>query len=372
MAVAAALLLVLASASTQAQTGTACVYAKKVCAARASVFRISAYDPAASAVRIGENLLVTSRHAVADAREASIFAPDGTSYAGKVVPTAYRGDLILIEADLPPGPIIALDGDEDQGPWQTVGADVGAGDIRVYEPGRPLLIPAAEAPFAMIQHTAYSQPGNSGGALVDGDGELVGIVTAGGEGRSEALPARAIADLKASSGQGNERESERIGVALKSCDFALDKARGVRGALPAPLADTLQESCTASGNRLQLELAAQAFGQRGALDVSAALYEQALALDPGGINTRLGYLTTLHLAGRFADEVPIVRSLLALIPQDPTLHRYAVQAGKWGGDPALAEEGVRLVERYNPAQAGAARRFLEADLPPPHRAPKLK
>ena len=354
------------AAPTQAQD---CEAAPPVCAARDAVFRVSAYGLNANAVRIAPSLLVTNRHVVADEEDLVIHLADGSQVPGQVVPTSYSGDLVLIEAELPEGPAIALDEDDDLGPWRTVAAAPDFRSVRVYREGGPLALPEPDLPLSRIHHTAQSQYGASGGALVDQEGELVGIVTSGGENRGEAIPARAIHQLRALSGEAHAEESRRIGKAYRDCDFALDRAGQVGRGLPERLALTLEERCLAGNNKPQIELAAQALGRAGLLDRSAALFETALSQDPKAINTRLGYLTTLHLSARFADEVPIVRALLKLIPEDGLLQRYAVQAGKWGGDAALAEEGARLVERYNPAQGEAVRRFLEADIPPPRRPP---
>ena len=346
-----------------------CASAAPVCAARDAVFRVSAYGLNANAVRIAPNLLVTNRHVVADEEDAVIHLADGSQAPGQVVPTSYPGDLVLIEAELPEGPAIALDEDDDLGPWRTVAAAPDFRRIRVYREGGPLALPAPDLPLSRIHHTAQSQYGASGGALIDREGELVGIVTSGGENRGEAIPAGAIHQLRALSGDAHAEESRRIGEAYRDCDFALDRAGQAGRGLPERLAATLEERCLAGNNKLQIELAAQALGRAGLLDRSAALFEKALSQDAQAINTRLGYLTTLHLSARFADEVPIIRALLKLIPEDGLLQRYAVQAGKWGGDRALAEQGARLVEQYTPAQGEAVRRFLNADIPPPRRPP---
>jgi hypothetical protein len=87
------------------------------------------------------------------------------------------------------------------------------------------------------------------------------------------------------------------------------------------------------------------------------------------VKSRLGYLTTLHLLGRYTDEIPHIRALLSIIPEEPSLHRFAVQAGKWGGDMELAEIGLKLVKQHNPEMAAAVTRFLRSDVPPPHRLP---
>lgn len=356
----------------QAFAAPACTFAAPVCAARDAVYRISAYDPAASAVRIAPTLLVTNRHVVADEAKATVYLETGERIDARVLPTSFYGDLILLEADLPPGPVLKPGGDASGSGVFTIGYDLATRSVMVNEPGLVLLAPDAGVPLARLQHRAKSMAGNSGGALVDEDGELVGIATSGGDGRSEAIPASAIDILKRESGPAHSKESGRIGQAYRICDEALDDARRVRGALQEQISATLEAECVAGGNKVQIELAAQAFGQRGDFDRSITLFKRALAQDPLSISTRLGLATTYHLAGRFADEVPLVRALLDVIPEDPTLQRYAIQAGKWGDAPDLAARGLELIRRYSPEQAAGAERFLATDLPPPTSAPRLK
>ena len=55
-----------------------CALEAPICAARGAVFRIETYDPAASAVRISANLLVTNRHVVADETAVRIVLADNS------------------------------------------------------------------------------------------------------------------------------------------------------------------------------------------------------------------------------------------------------------------------------------------------------
>jgi len=96
-----------AQAQAQAQDSD-CTAPAPVCAARAAVFAIaSAFDPMASAVRIGPDLLVTNRHVMADASRAEVRLPGGGSLGAQVVPSGYAGDLVLLRAEgLGEGPVL--------------------------------------------------------------------------------------------------------------------------------------------------------------------------------------------------------------------------------------------------------------------------
>lgn len=340
-----------------------CTAPKPVCAARAAVFGISSFEPLGSAVRIGPDLLVTNRHVVADQLGGKVFLPGGEELTATVIPTHYRGDLILLRVEnLPVGPILQATERTKDGPVFTIGADVGRGTVRVYAPGETIKLPAAGKPLARLHHSAYSQPGNSGGALVDEQGSLVAITAAGGEGRNDAIPAREIARLRRQSGPAFNADSKAIGLAYRDCLEALD-ARQQPGR-PPPLtdadADHIDVRCRASNNRQLIDSAGQMLGRTRRFDRAVALFETSLNQDPNAINARLGLAVTLHLARRYKDEIPHIKWLLGLMPEDAQILRFAIQAGKWGEDANLARQGMSLIEKHHPRMAPAARRFLDA------------
>jgi hypothetical protein len=350
-----------------AQDAADCRAPAPVCAARAAVYVIAAFDPVGSAVRIGPDLLVTNRHIVADLPTALVTTADGALLDAAVVPSSYPGDLVLLRvAGLGPGPVLApAPAVSSERPVFTVGADVGSRLVRTYRPGAIAALPAPGFALARLHHDAYSQPGNSGGALLDAAGGLVGITASGGEGRNEAIPATEIARLKQASGPGHAAVHEAIGAAYRACFELLDP----RLDRPAPIDDAtaaaIVDRCQATGNRQFLEMAGRVLGQGRQLDASIAVLETGVAEDPNALNTRLGLVVSLHFAGRFADELPHLGHLMVALPDDPQVLRFAIQAGKWAGDVALAERAyARLVDRH-PQMAPAARRFLDSDIPPP-------
>ncbi len=338
-----------------------------VCAMTERVYAIASFDPAASAVLIASGLLVTNRHVVADNTRAEVFRPDGTRIMADVVPTSYPGDLVLLRADGLPSPqpmtIAAAPGAGTI--LHTIGNDVGRRAIRVYVKGRALRTPPADKPLARLHHTARSQPGNSGGALVNAEGQLVAIVTSGGEGRFEAIPAAEIARLQARSGPAHLEAHRRIGLAYRQCTEATDAAGASRQAMTPKQAAFMIERCRVSNNRQLFDLAAQALGKRGRYAESVALFEAALAQDPNALNSRLGLVVSLHLARRYKDEVPHLKELIKALPADVQVLRFAIQAGTWGNAPDLAAAGLALLKKHHPKLAPLAKRFMQA--PPPRR-----
>lgn len=368
----AALLLVacLAGGAPAAAQEARCPYAEAVCAARAAVFPISDFSPVASAVRLGPELLVTARHAAAEGDEVELLLPDGSVTQAEVVPSPLPLDLVLLRAaGLPEGPVletVPLPEAAGAGPLQVVGADLGSARVEVYGPGRVLALPAEGHPLARLHHDAHTQPGNSGGALVDAGGRLVGIAVAGGSGRYEAIPAAALERLRAESGPAAAEAEAGFAAAVRDCTLRIEALQQeARPRLEPAEADALAQRCLATGNRQFYDLAGQVFGRAGDLARATGLFEASLAQDPQALNARLSLAITLHIAKEWERELPHLAWLIERLPADPQVLRLAIQAGKWTGETALAERGYAGILEHFPEQAEAARAFLDSAAPPP-------
>jgi len=344
-----------------------CAAPAPVCAARAAVFPLgSRFDPLASAVRIGPDLLVTSRHVMADETRAELRLRDGRRLVAEVVPSGYPGDLVLLRAaGLGEGPVLARAAAGPETVLYAIGLDIARRRVRATAPGRLILAPAPGHGLARLYHSAASQPGNSGGALVDGAGRLVGIVAAGGEGRNEAIPATALDLLRAESGPAYAEDSRARGAATRACIEALEQAARAAAGLTQALAEILERRCPESGNRQLLDLAGQAFGRAAHHDRAIALFERALAEDPHAINARIGLAVTLQRARRHGAAVPHLDWLLDVVPSDLRVLRLATLSAKSGGAPALGRRALALMQAHHPAMAPAARKFLGAPRDPP-------
>lgn len=361
------------SSGSQGPIGTPdCPHADDICAARQAVFPVESFDPLASSVRIAPNLLVTNRHVVADRETATVFTPAGP-LTGKILASAYQGDLALIEVDgLPEGGLLLDPGSEPDlsGALHAVGADIAQRQVRVFQPGEVLFGPDPKAPLGRLHVTSFMQPGVSGGALVDGQGRLAGIAVGGGQGRFEAIP---IEDIRRLTSLRNAPDAasaqQRLGAALAKCAGEVDAAAGLRpGNAAAEAAARMKEACLAADNQgLYLE-AGRALGQAGAFSEAIELHEAAVRQTPNSLNARLTLLVSLQLAGRFEAMLPHASFVLEHLPGDPQALRFAIQSGVWAGDKALAEKAYSFMEDADPRQAQAARRFI--DNPPPKPRPR--
>ena len=206
------------------------------------------------------------------------------------------------------------------------------------------------------------------GALVDEEGRLVGITASGGEGRSEAIPSSALPVLRDRSGPGHKAASDEIGAATRICTIQLENLRGRRGALDEQQVKALNTACRRSGNRQLYDLAGQTFGIRRMTEESLALFLDSVEQDPHALNSRLGLVITYHMSQRYEEELPHLHFLMQHAPEDPQVLRFAIQAGVWGNDPALAQAALEKLKDVDPRASLAAERFMRE--PPPRPQPR--
>ncbi|MDJ0640558.1 MAG: trypsin-like peptidase domain-containing protein [Paracoccaceae bacterium] len=350
-----------------AETTAECPHPVAVCRMRQIVFPVSSFDPLGSATRIGPNLLVTNRHIVAARPDVVVHTPDGP-LDGRVVASAYTGDLALIEVEGLPegGSIPSLDGGNAAGQSFAIGADITRQEIRAFDPGQLIALPAEGAELGRLHVTSYMQPGVSGGALVNENGALIGISVGGGDGRYEAIPLEDVRELLALRDTENAVDiTEQLGAALSECAGFLETVQP-RAAEPSAL-ENLADICAATKNHGQLLEAGRTLAMAGDFDAAIALHAQAVGQVPNSINARVSLLVSMQLAARFKDMIPHARRVMALAPDDPQVLRFAIQSGVWGGAPELADEGYAALLKADPRQAQAARRFIDNAPPAPVR-----
>ena len=133
-----------------------------------------------------DGYLITNHHVVEDAAEITVVTADRRRFAASLVGSEPRADLAVLRIEATDLPYLQLaDSDAaEPGQWVlAVGSPLGltntvtAGIISAR--GRNLgLFPGLDAIESFLQTDAAVNPGNSGGALVDDRGHLLGINTA--------------------------------------------------------------------------------------------------------------------------------------------------------------------------------------------------
>jgi S1-C subfamily serine protease len=137
---------------------------------------------------IRETYVVTNYHVVGEADRVSLRFSDDTSRTSRVVGTDPRSDLAVIETDPPEGaePLELVDREPTIGTRvAVVGSPYGLrGSLSSgVVSGVDRAVPSPQGDYRIpnaIQTDAPVNPGNSGGPLVDLDGDVLGVVNSGG------------------------------------------------------------------------------------------------------------------------------------------------------------------------------------------------
>ena len=174
----------------------------------------------------GAGYLVTNHHVIADGDEIEVALHDGRSARAAVIGADAATDLALLRIDLAHPPAISL-GDDSQvrigdlvlaiGNPFGVGQTVTLGVVGAV--GREA--PGISAINDFIQTDAAINPGNSGGALVNANGELIGVNTAiysrsgGSEGIGFAVPVRLVRHITAQLREHGEVPRGWLGLDLQ-------------------------------------------------------------------------------------------------------------------------------------------------------------
>ena len=181
-----------------------------------------------------DGYIVTNNHVIEGADEISVTLNDNKSYSAKLIGTDMETDIALIKIDGKGLPVIPF-GDSDRlkvGEWVlAVGnpfnltSTVTAGIVSAK--GRGNVFPGGANNRAMkvesfIQTDAAVNPGNSGGALVNTKGELVGINTAiysetgNFAGYSFAVPISIVSKVAADIKQHGAVQRAILGVSIQN------------------------------------------------------------------------------------------------------------------------------------------------------------
>ncbi len=153
--------------------------------------------------------IVTNAHVVEGAQEVRVTLSDGRSYAAEVTGSDPSTDLAVLQVTEPPADLSAIGIGDDQklsvgDPVMAIGNPLGLSGTVTTGIVSALDRPVSTAPLSTddpstaavtnaIQTSAAINPGNSGGALVDANGQLIGINSAiaslptGGGGQSGSI-----------------------------------------------------------------------------------------------------------------------------------------------------------------------------------------
>lgn len=204
-------------------------------------------EASGSGVIISDNgYIVTNNHVVANADKVEVTLNDRHSYVAKVIGTDPSTDLALLKIEAKGLPFISFGNSDDLkvGEWVlavgnpfNLNSTVTAGIVSAKARSINILTDPQNNPYAIesfIQTDAAVNPGNSGGALVNTRGELVGINSAIASntgsytGYSFAVPVNIVKKVTADLADFGEVQRAFMGVSIRDIDSKFADEKGLK------------------------------------------------------------------------------------------------------------------------------------------------
>ena len=210
-----------------------------------------------------DGYIVTNSHVVSDADEISVTLADNKSYRARLIGADAVTDIAVIKIDASGLPFLEF-GDSDSlrlGEWviaignpYNLTSTVTAGIVSA----KARSIPSEDGAFkieSFIQTDVAVNPGNSGGALVNTKGELIGINTAIASktgsftGYSFAVPASIAKKIVADFTDYGKVRRALLGVSMQDIDSQLAKEKGLKDTRGVFVADVSKGAAYKAGIR---------------------------------------------------------------------------------------------------------------------------
>ncbi len=345
----------------QAIEAADCSKKKQICYWKNHVVGIKTPMMVASGVIIEDTMILTNRHVVEDFESVLIRTNKGKILNAKIRPHNIAVDLVLLQVEkplpiAPSGPVGVIKvGDL----VQVVAFDQGRNQNRIYPSGQILAVPEKSLSQSRIHTNAKSLPGNSGGALVDNQGNLIGILASGDGEINEAIPISMLQEIKNASDIKYVDEFKAQGKAIRLCADGLGYAHKFSKKPDVRLIDKIRRNCSRSKNKQLLDQVGQTFGRWGMLEESIDFLKKSLQLDPISPNTLLSLAIAYHLDKRIEDEKPVLERLYKITPENPQALRLGIQVAGRLNDSVFGYQVLELKKKYNPNETDLAKDFLE-------------
>ena len=332
-----------------------------VCAWTSKIVGIKTPNMIASGVQISPDFIVTNRHVAEDHQQVLTRNHKAALRPAVPIPHDFAADLVVLrlqdsEAALPARVEVATISSQQ---LYVVGFDQGRNAARVYKPAEFAHYPdSASFPQARIHTDARALPGNSGGAVVDADGRLVGILASGDGKLSEVIPAEHINVLLSRSGPQHETAFFDQGKALRICADTLYFAAEIPRNPPLPLIRKITDNCRKANNKQLYDQAGQLFGKWWMFVESEQFLLLSQTADPNSPNTLMSLAVTYHLDRRPEQGRPVLKRYLELDPANAQALRLGIQTAGLLKDRPFADEVLELMRQHNPAALPLAESFI--------------
>ena len=347
---------------SNSESNVACEAPSAVCEWRERIVGIKTPNMIASGILITDGQIVTNRHVVEDHQSILVKNFDGIVEKAKVIPHDIPVDLAIVTSgftQIEPE-LEELVAKTKSQTLYVVAFDQGRNSVRVYKHSHFALYPELEEhPTARIHSNSKALPGNSGGAVVNEHGMLVGVLASGDHRISEIIPATNIDKVLGSMGVVHKEAFSEIGGFIRRCADALHASVSILKDPPHPIISKIERNCLKSQNKQLIDQAGQSFGRWWMFDISEKFLRASEKLDPRSPNTLMSLAVTYHLSRKSKHAIDILKRYLDLDPSNQQALRLSIQNAGIVRDRAFADKALDLMERYNPSALPLANSYIE-------------
>src|SRR5210317_937243 len=196
-----------------------CDFKQNICNTLDKVVGIKTPMMIASGTIIDDNIIVTNRHVVEDHLQFIIKFNNGEIKQAFPLPHNFPTDLTLLSLKQEPQNLKKLPKSKKiEGKIRVIAYDQGRNANRIYNEGKIISFSDfSKFSQARIHTNAKSLPGNSGGAVVDENGQLIGILASGDGNINEVIPFLLINKVIENTNSMHRDHFFKIGNYIKLC-----------------------------------------------------------------------------------------------------------------------------------------------------------
>ena len=337
-----------------------CDFKQNICNTLDKVVGIKTPMMIASGTIIDDNIIVTNRHVVEDHLQFIIKFNNGEIKKAFPLPHNFPTDLALLSLKQEPQNLKKLPKSKKiKGKIRVIAFDQGRNANRIYNTGK--IISSSDFkkfPQARIHTNAKSLPGNSGGSVVDENGELIGILASGDGNINEVIPVYLINKIIENTDLKHKDVFFKLGNYIKLCADNLEAAFNVQKNLDINIASNIDNYCWKSNNKQLIDQAGQTFGRLGDLKRAKNFLERSIQLDPNSPNSLLSLAIAYHISRDLEKERPIILKLLKLTPENPQVLRLGIQVAGILKDKEMSNKVLMLMTIHNKEALPLAQKFI--------------
>ena len=338
-----------------------CKYNENICNKLNQVVGIKTPMMVASGTIIDDDFIVTNRHVVEDHKQLIIRYYNGEIKKAFPLTHNFPADLAILTLNKQkkiPTKLLKLN--KINGMIRVIGFDQGRKSNRIYDKGKVIAYSDTNKyPQSRIHTDAKSLPGNSGGAVVDDIGNLVGILASGDGNINEIIPISLVNEVIKRTDLKHEDNFFKIGKKIRLCADNLEEAQYVQKNLDDKIKKNIDTYCWNSQNKQLIDQAGQTFGRLGDLNKARKFLEKSIKLDPSSPNSLISLAIVYHIQRDLEKEKPLILRLLKLTPENPQVLRLGVQVAGILKDKEMSENVLELMTKYNREALPLAKKFIE-------------